>query len=519
MIAIVEAILAAVAVLGVIKAIFTPSGRGYLKDFFDNIVRAPLDVALLLLREVTPVARDVAREFAAAIGSEGPGAMDDLREPMKALSRAALETNLGAIATHGEVTPDNWTDVAGTAFSEAFGFGLASAGVAAIFESVFPEKLNTLNGIAPILAKMAGFDEIAKAALGPYFEVAIGRSAKYAANKQFKPEFPDEGDAVTWHSRGLISEAQLREIFQVSGLKPQYEEAFVRSAYRALQPRMLMRGFESGIFADDELHDLLTFAGIRPIDQERMVRLARALALEPYKKSALTALNTAFERGAITEQEFTQRLGEMGLPDGAEGWVQIEVRTRKVQQLLELYRKSISDGYAFGQVLDSDYVNLLEAGGMNAADANAHYAIDSIRKRGKEALAERRAEEREAALQRKLAIESAQGAFEAGDLEVAGLTASLLLAGVPAASVALLVSIAETRRQGRQRHILGKILSPADAQLLVEKVAAVKKQTTQKLLDADGAKAQLKAFGLDDPVIEALVSLWVAQAYKQLLPP
>ena len=69
-------------------------------------------------------------------------------------------------------------------FADAAGFGLSSFAVSAAFESIFPEKLNTLNSVGPMLATLAGFEEVTKAGISPMLYAFIGQPARYDANQQ-----------------------------------------------------------------------------------------------------------------------------------------------------------------------------------------------------------------------------------------------------------------------------------------------------------------------------------------------
>ena len=158
-----------------------------------------------------------------------------MRKPFTDLTTSVLNDAFLALTQNGESTPDNAVATATAAMGEAYGFGMASAATTAFFEACLPEKLNVLNGAGPLLAKMAGFDEIAAAVRDPLYHNAFGRALDYHFRSIFKPELPNEGDAVEWHSRGLLTDDQLRTIFNYSGLKTEYETPFITSAYRAVQ--------------------------------------------------------------------------------------------------------------------------------------------------------------------------------------------------------------------------------------------------------------------------------------------
>ena len=78
----------------------------------------------------------------------------------------------------------------------------------------------------------------------------------------------------------------------------------------------------------------------------------------------------------MTPAELGQELTTLGYSSEAIDLIQLTVATRKLEQLADLYRKSISEAYKTGQITDAQYVPSLEAIGIGAADAQAHYAVD-----------------------------------------------------------------------------------------------------------------------------------------------
>jgi len=244
--------------------------RGFdniLINFFSSAVGIAGKVVVAVESQLQPLAQI----FAASFQAGGPAIAKDLAGPLGDLAKSefqGVQDNLSAI---GRSTPENAVATAADAIKSAFGFGMSSAAVAALFEATFPEKLNVLNGVGPMLAKMAGFDEVVEQIRDPLYHNAFGKSAEYHYRSIFRPELPDEFDAVLWHGRGLLSDDQLKDIFKYSGLKLEYEDAFVQSGYRAVQPRALATAIQDTPFPRDEMRSLLKFNGYRPADIELML--------------------------------------------------------------------------------------------------------------------------------------------------------------------------------------------------------------------------------------------------------
>jgi hypothetical protein len=363
--------------------LFDPRGAPRIQQMLANITAGGFHLFKPIFAALSGEVAGVVTGITEAIKTDGATAAAPLIDAFQGLADTALSAQRQALMGIGKSEPGNALDGASQAFKVAFGAGLSSAGVAAAFEALFPEKLNTLNGTAPMLGKLAGFDEVAGEVLGPLYENAFGRSLRYLYQSTFKPDLPSEGDAVTWHGRGLLTDDQLRTIFHFSGLKSEYETAYIDSAYRPISAFILVRIFEAGIFDHDQLVQLMTFAGLRPQDQALIEQYAAFTAPAAERAQALSALLTAAERGTVDETTVEEELANFEIPSSAVYYVQKTIGYRRLEQLAELYRKSVSEAYKTGQISDADYVPHLEAIGINQADAEAHYAIDSIMVRGK----------------------------------------------------------------------------------------------------------------------------------------
>jgi hypothetical protein len=402
--------------------------------------------------------------------------------------------------------------------ADAFGNGIVTHTVATMFEALFPEDLNTLEAIGPIIAEMAGFGEVAKAVREPLYENAFGQALKYHFKSIFKPELASEGDAVQWHSRRLMSDDDLREVFKYSGLKAKYEPAFVASAYRSVQPRAIVNLIQDVDFPEAEMTDLMQFAGLRDQDIALMLPLMKLNSTKNVRFGYLTALKRSVELGTDTMAHLDAAMNTMRFSDDAKFWVQEEVNERKIQQLAELYRKSVSESYQFGTLTDQQYVPALEAIGIAQADAEAHYAIDSIKKSGKIAAAAVRAAERLAAAQQRAVMQAALAEYAIGAIDAVVLEGALLAAGVDPIIATYAVNLAIARRTGSQVLVYGVELPRHEALLLREKVAALKEQAIKKLGTPASWLATLAALGIPDANAQALVSEWEARANKLILP-
>lgn len=96
--------------------------------------------------------------------------------------------------------------------------------------------------------------------------------------------------------------------------------------------------------------------------------------------------------------------------------------------------------------------------------------------------------------------------------------AALVAAGVPIQLAGALVAHWQQLKQAHLMDVFGAHLPRDKALVLREKVAAVKEQFVKKLLPQQAAIQTLASFGIPNDNIQALISEWAAQVYKQVLP-
>jgi len=398
-------------ILAAFEILFDPRGKQRVGNLLANIVGGGLGAATELIKDLTPDLDGVRSQLSTEISTAGAALHTALQVDFEPFVQAALSAQQDAFESVVISTPENALDTASLAFSTAFGEGLASFAVSAAFEALLPEKLNTLNGIGPILSKLAGFDEVAGEVISPLYRNAFGKSLEYKYASQFKPDFPREADAVEWHSRRLDKGWKLEDVFAVSGLKPQFEEAYIAGAYRPISVRAMASAFVDVPVPVKELRATMEFTGNRDADINLMLQAIQLQSVKSLRSGYLSAVMTAAERGTLTAQEVTDAVtNSESITDGAL-LIQLTIAVRKLEQLAEIYRKSITEGYTTGQITDAEYLPQLEAIGIAQADAEAHYAVDAIKVRGKALSVEARAAAKAASVLQRAQIQAALAAF------------------------------------------------------------------------------------------------------------
>ena len=496
--------------LGAVYNSIGDKNRQIVANWLANWTHAGFDAAIPLLNGLEAALGPLAAAFVAAFNQYGGPIATDIQSAIAPIIRTGLDTSANGLTASGESTPDNALEMAAAALVDAFGFGIGSAGATAAFEAVFPEKLNVLNGVGPMLAQMAGFDEVQANVRGPLYENAFGKSLDYHFRSLFKPELPNEADAITWHARRLLTDAQLSTIFNYSGLKPEYEAPFITSAYRPVPPFLLARAAEAGAIPVAQLTGALQFAGFRDVDITMLETAYAYLAILPYINQYITAAVRSTELGTMTPAELGQSLTQANIPQEAQTWIQLTVATRKLEQLAELYRKSISEGYRYGTITDAQYVPSLEAIGIGAADAQAHYAVDSIAKTGKAAVAAVKAAERLAAQRTRAEGKAAIQGFRSGTLDAVALEAALIAAGYDPVVAGFAVTYETLKQTGVEVYVYGVELPRSQALVLREQVSALGIQVRAQLVTPAAALAALAGYGVPAANAQALVADWAA---------
>jgi hypothetical protein len=499
---------------------------GYLSvSFFPSITKTPTaDLKLYadaMLTDLRTIWRGMAFYFgddAVAVEASIRSVVTNIVEPFAEDAAGywnALLTDIFAnydanLAANATTDPAKATATAVAALDQAATLGLGSRIVTVAFEAVLPKGLNVMNWLGPILANFSGFDKIISLWRDPHLQAAIGNLAGYDANQTFRTVAPPGQFALRWFAQGLITAPIRDTLVAWSGLMTAYADAAQSAAYRPLQPRALATLFQDVPFDPNAMTSILTFAGLRPQDIA-IVQPALVLAsTKNVRQEYLSAAVRSTELGTDTPQGLAQVLTDIGYSADAANWVQLTVATRKLTQLAELYRKSISEGYRYNTVTDANYVASLEAIGIGAADAEAHYAVDSIQKQGKALAAEERAAAQLAAKQVRGATAAAIAEFRTGSLTAAELEATLVAAGLDPLVATYAVAAQVAKQSGPMVYVYGLELARAQALLLREKVGAIGVQTKAQLITPTAALAELAALDIPDANAKALVAEWAA---------
>jgi len=436
----------------------------------------------------------------------------------KPLTSALLNVHRKTLDTLKDVRPGDEVTAANTLLDEAIGAGVGAHIAAAYCESLYPTKQLGLPPTAALMAELSGFREIMTGIIEPEMMALVTKPHTYQTNLRARSTLPNERAAMDMFSRRVIGDAAASLLLGYAGLSTDYVDAVKAASYRPVQPRALATMFIDTPFPRDTVKELLEYAGYRDVDVATMLTAFEYNSLKNVRGDYLAALLNAAERGAIDAPTLDSDLDGLNFSTPAKNFVHLTVAVKRLVQLEELYRKSVSIGYRTGQVTDAQYVPLLQAAGIGAADAQAHYDIDSEIVRGKALLADEREAQKEAEKLAALNLATARESFLKGQIDAIAMTSAVAVSGIPANLVPSTVALITAQGAARQVHIYGLLLNPDQAALLKEKVAAVKEQVLKKILTIAAASATLDSFNLPPANRDALLAEWAAQALKIVLP-
>jgi len=355
-----------------------------------------------------------------------------------------------------------------------------------------------------IAAGVTGLEAIKELTVGQRMRFGPMREAEMRAKALYRQEMPGVGALQGLLAQGLVDETRFRELSGLLGLPLELLESTIRSSFRGLNPRQMLRLIETHLFSDAEIADELTFAGMRPVSQHRMLVAAPYLASASARSALRSTAETAYVEGLLSDLDLTN---------------QLDVAERDTDRnSLSLARARLQKLIAQTKALEAEYTTLFTGGLMSDDLFRANLAAiglqpDTVNIKAGQAEAranatlQRKTLAAEAALERATeakAREAAMESFKTGTIDAVGLAAALLLTGLTAAQAAAWVDLAILRKEGGQRLQFGLQLSPQEATLLRARVTALSDQRKRLLISDQQFVDALTALQLPPREINAL---------------
>ena len=269
---------------------------------------------------------------------------------------------------------------------------------------------------------------------------------------------------------------------------------------------VLIRVLQSGAFTDDEIRDEMTFSGMRSVSQERMITAGHYLAADPYRKQLQAALESAYSAGLLDDADLTSQIDASRQTNDIDALILKRAQIQRHAKLAGELETSYLDLALSGLIDEPSYQAMLAGLPMTQDAINAKLAVLDARLKAttqKQMLAAERALERQTlAVERRTAMRN----YASGIIDEAALAVALIATGLTAVQVAAWVDLAVLQKKGTIRFVYGLEKTPADAQLLRERVASLLDQRKKMLIDDAGFVAQLQALGIPADVQNALLA-------------
>jgi hypothetical protein len=401
-----------------------------------------------------------------------------------------------------------------TLLSRALEMGFGAHALATLPELVYFTKNLGLNQTAALVAEFAGFREVLINTHRPFLRTKLGRPAEYVYNRLYPTALPRVGDAATWHGRRIMDEAAAHGLYQSAGLGQTYWPFIDRASFRPVQPRALATLLQDQPTDRAALTRILEDNAYAPADVTFLLDAFDYASTKNVRNSYVGELVTAYAHGVMADDELTQSLQNLGWSNTA---INLVVQRAALQRRVTLAAKveaQIIPLVRNGLITPSAGSQQLEAAGVQPWYADLEMTLATTQAEIHAAVLAEKEAEREARQTQRNLTRSAIAEFRAGRINAAGLTAALAALGLTPSLITSIVTVEEAAQVGRMRHVFGQLLSPDDARLLQERVAAIEAQYKAGLINEAAAAGQLQTLGLDSSEINGLIARWATAVKK-----
>jgi hypothetical protein len=404
---------------------------------------------------------------------------DDVVVP---IIRPIIDTITGQLRPTGPVSTGIINVNPETPIATALGISMTAALAAWLMSYLGIDVGEPLAHVAELIAGMVGFEEIRDVEIGPLINRGIAKVADNNAKATFRQEIPGAGVLAGLAARGLISQKQWDLLHGYSGLPGELTEATLAGAHSGLNPRLLLKLLDTGLFTDRDIADEMTFNGVRPESQHRMILAAPWLATKSERDQLKATLEKAYAQGLLTDSDFTSRVDEAEKNTSRSFLMLDRVRLERTLGIDKELESAYETEFLAGITDAAQYKSKLEGIGKQPdyitgimAKAESHANARLVRQA---AAAERALARATSAEERRAALTQ----FQAGTIDEARLAILLLATGLTDIQAAAWVAQALGQRAGKLRLQYGLRLSPPEATLLRQKVADLTHQRELQLL-------------------------------------
>lgn len=411
------------------------------------VTHGAVSAAVPAISDLAKTLPDIVKQTQSILTPLASPLVDSLKDSMAVVAKSGFDKVSSGLLAKTKAGPEDWEANAAEAVGDAFGFGLASFLTSTAFEECLPKDANSLNGLGSILATMAGLEEVTGAALGPLFEATITRGARYSFNRKLRNLFPVPQAGAELYARRLITQVQLKNLFALAGLHPDFEDATVKAAFRPVRPMALASLGDDLNFDWNKLRDAMRFSGNREADIDLMVLAFQEKALKSYKSAARAAVLANYEAGIVADLDLASDLDAIDQATDQRTLVHMTALDKRLLAITKDYLADWDAQVEAGEISIVQYQTALHGLGivdpvLSALVAKAEGKI-SARGFRQELAAQTLAAHRT----QLLAVQAAMTGYKNRKLDEKQLVAALLAAGVGAAQAALYLELAKARGQ------------------------------------------------------------------------
>lgn len=361
-----------------------------------------------------------------------------------------------------------------------------------------------LTKLLETLTGLLGLEEMRDVQIGPLIQYGPARVAQYKAKNLYRQELPGIGALSALHARGLIDMKTYQDYQGFTGVPWRLVNAEREAGYTGLPPFILLRLASTGLFTQRDLVDELTFRGVRPESQHRILLAAPYIETAKEREALRGTLEKGYAQGFFADADFTTRIEQIEQITDKSTLIMDKVRLERAfagaKDLENAYETEFLAGITdvpqyqsklAGLGLQPDYVAYL----MAKAEAHANARLMRQAAAAERALAKATAaEERRAAMTQ----------YQAGTIDEPRLAGLLIGTGLTPLQAAAWIAQAQGQRAGKLRFQFGLRLSPAEATLLRQKVADLTRQRELQMLTDGQYVAGLTALKIPQTWLNAL---------------
>lgn len=428
---------------------------------------------------------------------------DNILAPILKPLIAGIEASL--TPTGGTTIGNIGVDVDGpvtTATSIAF-----TATIASTILSYFGIDIGeSVTRIAELVAGAIGLEQLRDVQIGPLVREGIAKVATMQAKAIFRQDAPDFGSLARLAARSYITTDRAAALAPYSGVPAEFVEPIQLAAYTSLPERFLIQLFDSQLFTQADLNRILTEHGLNAADRQLLVNALPYVATRPQRTQLQGAVESAYAAGLLSDTDLVNQLETVQSTTDYQQLILARVRWELLIRTTKELETSYSTMAQSGALSILAYQAQLEGIGLQPTMVNTLVAVAQNRLAATSArqatAAERALERATASVERR----AAQANFASGGIDSAGLALALVATGLTAEQAAAWVDLAVLRQGGSTRLTYGKLLLPAQAQLLRERVAALTGQRRKNLITNEIYTSQLTNLGIPNNWINALLA-------------